>query len=118
MPLYEYECPHCGHHWDRQLPLSRCDEAIFCNECGMKMRKMFNKITPLWPAQTRKWGTSFYRSHDKGKQVSKPKLPTNSPSLKMCCKCGVSEEAAPQRLIWRWGKWWCHPCYDVKKGSL
>lgn len=32
MPIYEYECPHCGHHFDHLQKLSDADPTV-CPSC-------------------------------------------------------------------------------------
>jgi hypothetical protein len=79
MPRYEYQCPECGHIEERDLPLSRCNQTVYCDNCFKKVgllievRKLFNKLTTSWKDRDRKWGTSLYRSHDKGELVGKQK---------------------------------------------
>jgi len=74
MPRYEYECPECRYHTEYDLPLNRCDEKIDCHCCGRAvMRKLFTKLTTSWKDKDRKWGTSLYRSHDKGEKIGKEK---------------------------------------------
>lgn len=74
MPLYEYCCPVCDWHTEVMLPLKEYEKEIFCIFCvDVKMDKVFNKLTTYWKEKDRKWGTSLYRSHDKGEKIGKQK---------------------------------------------
>jgi putative FmdB family regulatory protein len=73
MPRYEYECPECHHKLEMQLPLEFCDDRPICFNCGKFMNKIFTKLTTSWKDKDRKWGTSLYRSHDKGEKIGKEK---------------------------------------------
>ena len=81
MPLYEFQCPRCGVLLEKHLPLPRCNETVDCESCFLEdelivhMEKIFSKLTTLWKDSERKWGTSLYRSHDKGKEVKKSRFP-------------------------------------------
>ncbi len=80
MPRYEFECPLCREEWERQLPLSRCDEeqyqTHFClggELLRVRLRKILNKLTTSCKGKDRHWGRSLYRSHDRGEKIGKQK---------------------------------------------
>ncbi len=34
MPIYEYKCEDCGHHFDALRTMRAADDAIACKACG------------------------------------------------------------------------------------
>ncbi|MDD6882509.1 MAG: zinc ribbon domain-containing protein [Eubacteriales bacterium] len=40
MPLYEYECAHCGHRFEKMLGISQ-RENVVCEKCGGEVRRVY-----------------------------------------------------------------------------
>ncbi|HEY8346941.1 MAG TPA: zinc ribbon domain-containing protein [Symbiobacteriaceae bacterium] len=34
MPIYEFRCDACGHHFDELLPMNTAGDNVKCPECG------------------------------------------------------------------------------------
>jgi len=34
LPVYEYQCKECGHHFDKLKPMSKMDEKEECPKCS------------------------------------------------------------------------------------
>jgi len=78
-PLYDWEClnKECQNRFEAEgVPE---ENQTQCPLCGRIAEKRFTKLTTSWKGKDRKWGTSLYRSHEKGKKVEKPKMPTFIP---------------------------------------
>jgi len=45
MPVYEYECPECGEHYERRVGIAVRDEQ-FCRECGNQLALL--PSVPAW----------------------------------------------------------------------
>jgi putative FmdB family regulatory protein len=39
MPLYDYECPNCGHSIERRV--KHVDSVVICSQCGVDMTRQF-----------------------------------------------------------------------------
>jgi len=50
MPTYEYQCPECGNTIERQRPINRRHELIYCESkrCGDNLSPM--RLIPSLPA--------------------------------------------------------------------
>lgn len=40
MPIYMYECPECGHPFERKLSVSQCGENQECPHCGASAKQV------------------------------------------------------------------------------
>ncbi len=40
MALYEYHCDHCGHRFEKRVPMSRVKERTGCPKCKKQARKL------------------------------------------------------------------------------
>lgn len=54
MPLYEYRCTHCGHHFERIQPVGAPPEP--CPACGAPSRKAYGSVGLVFR------GSGFYRT--------------------------------------------------------
>ncbi len=73
MPIYEYECNHCNYWTDKILPVSRCDEAQECQNCGNTLKKLISmpaKTASLWGVDWREGLSSNKFSTALGRKVS------------------------------------------------
>lgn len=46
MPIYEYECPGCGHEQEVRLPFSQASVVQMCASCGKPTEKMISLPHP------------------------------------------------------------------------
>jgi putative FmdB family regulatory protein len=42
MPIYEYECPHCGHEFDKFVNHLRNGNKWKCPKCGKQANKVIS----------------------------------------------------------------------------
>ena len=52
MPIYEYECPKCGHRQEELSSVADRFDGPDCNECIKSGRASMTKLatsTPAWP---------------------------------------------------------------------
>ena len=54
VPLYEYRCTHCGHHFERIQPVGAPPEP--CPACGAPSRKAYGPVGLVFR------GSGFYRT--------------------------------------------------------
>jgi putative FmdB family regulatory protein len=46
MPIYEYQCKKCGHHFDLYRLFWQNDQEVKCPECGQKApERLFSKFS-------------------------------------------------------------------------
>ena len=53
MPLYEYECTECGHHFERQQSFTD-DPIQICPECDGQVRRVIQPVGVIFK------GSGFY----------------------------------------------------------
>lgn len=53
MPIYEYECTHCGIHFERHQRMSE-DPIQICPECAGQVRRVFHPALVIFK------GSGFY----------------------------------------------------------
>lgn len=78
MPIYEYECPHCGKHFEvcqkfSDEPLSRCQD------CGGHVHKLISRTSFILKGTG--WYVTDYASPDRKKakeSVNKPDAKTET----------------------------------------
>lgn len=80
MPIYEYECTKCNHHFDKRQ--SFADEAVAnCPKCHNKSSRI------LVPAPVIFKGSGFYvTDYRKNSESSSPDSPKNCCSETSCSK--------------------------------
>ena len=62
MPTYSYRCTACGNEFDVRQSFS--DEPLtICEECGGKLRKLFNSVGIVFK------GSGFYHNDSKSKST-------------------------------------------------
>ena len=70
MPVYEYECSHCNHVFERKQGFD--DEPIAeCPVCAARARRVFRSVPVIYK------GNGFYSTDNRGVSNGKPekKLP-------------------------------------------
>lgn len=45
MPIYDYECPACGHRSEEMHPVAGSSDPIIC-PCGTEMKKVPSRVSP------------------------------------------------------------------------
>lgn len=53
MPIYEYECPDCGHRFERLQPVT-AEEVEVCPNCGGQARRILQPVGIIFK------GSGFY----------------------------------------------------------
>jgi putative FmdB family regulatory protein len=53
MPIYEYECTECGHHFERHQRISE-DPVRICPVCSGELRRVFHPVGVIFK------GSGFY----------------------------------------------------------
>ncbi len=64
MPMYEYECPQCGHSFEEIKSFDKSDEIPRCTECEAPMKKTIN--APKWNLADGYWSRNNYQNQGKG----------------------------------------------------
>ena len=85
MPTYEYECTHCGHHFEisQKMTAERLDK---CPKCKHKLRRLIGSGAGIIFK-----GPGFYATDYRKKtkaQVSETKPPTCPKMKEGCNGCG------------------------------
>lgn len=55
MPLYEYECGHCGHVTEAVMPMDDRDPSVPCEKCGNRAGYVIS--APLVEGENPSWAT-------------------------------------------------------------
>lgn len=76
MPLYEYECFVCGHHFERILKVADAS-TVSCPECGGKVRRLLG--VPALQFKGSGWYVTDYGKGNAGRSSALAK-PGDSPS--------------------------------------
>lgn len=63
MPIYEFECRHCGHHFDHLQRLADADPMV-CPKCGTKHLHRCVSAPAFRLAGTGWYETDFKGAHD------------------------------------------------------
>lgn len=45
MPVYEYACTACDHHFDKRRPFEEANEPETCPQCGAEARKVLSHFS-------------------------------------------------------------------------
>jgi putative FmdB family regulatory protein len=76
MPLYEYECFLCGHHFERIRKVAEA-ATVSCPACGGKVRRLLG--VPALQFKGSGWYVTDYRKGDGGRSTALAKT-EDSPS--------------------------------------
>jgi len=58
MPIYEYECNHCGNSFEKMVPFSKADQVLVCPKCEGKDTQ--NKISLAISFGTNRFGDNKF----------------------------------------------------------
>jgi putative FmdB family regulatory protein len=94
MPIYEYECPNCGKHFEifqkfSDEPLSRCQE------CGGHVHKLISKTSFILKGTG--WYATDYASPVRKKAKEAKDKSGNKAETKTETKAALKEEAAVKK---------------------
>ncbi len=73
MPIYEYACGSCGHHFEAKQRFND-DPIAECPECGQTVRRV------LHPAGIIFKGSGFYKNDSRSASTSAKSTSTDSPA--------------------------------------
>lgn len=83
MPIYEYECPNCGRHYELIQRFS--DEPLCrCPECGGHVHKLISHTSFILK------GTGWYATDYASRERKKVKKPEGKPDTKAGHKADTS----------------------------
>jgi len=64
MPIYEFVCTVCNHHFDQFVRYSANLSAVSCSACGATVRRVFSKPSIVFK------GSGFYINDSRSKAAS------------------------------------------------
>jgi putative FmdB family regulatory protein len=75
MPIYEYECIHCGHHFELKQSFHDKPEAK-CPRCKKKAKRVFHPTPVIFK------GSGFYITDHRKSESSAANPASNPPATK------------------------------------
>lgn len=93
MPIYEYFCGACRHHWELIIPRDQSD-AQNCPQCSQPARKELS--APAFQFKGSGWYVTDYAGKGKsgGGDSAKPATPAASDAAPACPATGASTPPA------------------------